>query len=380
MEKHHFAGALIRALRLEKNWSQETLARGICSVSYLSKIEQGKAEPDESIYELIFKKLDLHWQESSAHDILREALYEGIFSWDARYTRRLFQQLEKIWPNEAIGPCYLDFMIIHAYCRKQPELVNDGFIPFMDKRQSALYRMLQHEHMAAYHIYPCPLTAFSVAEEAYHQGNYTRALEYLQLASEQAAREGYVYVQMIAEHYMVNCYSDMGNLDAMHRHSVVAERIGRVLQEEELVKTIRYNIAATKAEFGDYKGAYAYFSSLEDPNLMDMHKLAICCEALGKTEEARQALIVSEALEGSQIQHEMCRLISYRLDHPAYLSDPQYGDMLMNTFENIRRNLHAGYARFHLRWVTQWLTANRQYRKAYEILNDFPGSPAFKLV
>ena len=75
----------------------------------------------------------------------------------------------------------------------------------------------------------------------------------------------------------------------------------------------------------------------------------------------------------------MCDLVAYRLDNPNHLNDPVYGEMLMHTFDAISQNLHAGYARFHLRWVTQWLTANRQYRKAYEILNDFPGSPAFKV-
>ena len=80
------------------------------------------------------------------------------------------------------------------------------------------------------------------------------------------------------------------------------------------------------------------------------------------------------------MQHDLCRLVEYRLEHPDHLNDPAYGQMLMSTFDAVRHNMHAGYARFHLRWVTQWLTANRQYRKAYEILNDFPGSPAFKLV
>ena len=380
MEIHNFAGALIRMMRLEKNWSQETLAQGICSVSYLSKIEQGKAEPNEALYGLLFEKLGLRWQEAAWHNTLRDDLYEGIFSWDTGYTRSLYKQLEKIWPNEVLGPCYVDFMVIRAYCKKQPELIQKDFVPLLNERQSALYRMLQHEHTAAYQIYPCPLTAFSVAEEAYHVGNYTRALEYLQMASEQAAREGYVYVQMIAEHYMVNCYSDMGNLDAMYRHSEISQRIGRILREDDLVRTIQYNIAATKAEFGDYEGAYTYFASLENPNLMALHKLAICCEALGKTNEAFKALEEAREAEGSDLQHRMCDLVTYRLEHPDYLSDSAYGQMLMDTFDEIRRNLHAGYARFHLLWVTQWLTANRQYRKAYEILNDFPGSPAFKLV
>ena len=44
-----FAGALLRMVRLEKNWSQETLCQGICTVSYLSKIEQGKAQPNDAL-------------------------------------------------------------------------------------------------------------------------------------------------------------------------------------------------------------------------------------------------------------------------------------------------------------------------------------------
>ena len=81
MEIHNFAGALIRMMRLEKNWSQETLAQGICSVSYLSKIEQGKAEPNESLYGLLYDKLGLHWQEAAWHNTLREDLYAVLLQY-----------------------------------------------------------------------------------------------------------------------------------------------------------------------------------------------------------------------------------------------------------------------------------------------------------
>ena len=39
-----FIGILIRRERLRQNYSQEGLCRGICAVSYLSKIEQGKVQ------------------------------------------------------------------------------------------------------------------------------------------------------------------------------------------------------------------------------------------------------------------------------------------------------------------------------------------------
>lgn len=47
------AGLLIRQARLQRDWSQEGLCRGICAPSYLSKIEQGKAAPSPEVTELL---------------------------------------------------------------------------------------------------------------------------------------------------------------------------------------------------------------------------------------------------------------------------------------------------------------------------------------
>ena len=34
--------------------------------------------------------------------------------------------------------------------------------------------------------------------------------------------------------------------------------------------------------------------------------------------------------------------------------------------------LGAGYARFHLKWMLEWYKANRRYREACALLEDFP--------
>ena len=52
-------GLIIRKRRLEKNRSQEGLCKGICTVGYLSKTEQGKAEPSEEISEALFARLGM---------------------------------------------------------------------------------------------------------------------------------------------------------------------------------------------------------------------------------------------------------------------------------------------------------------------------------
>lgn len=46
-------GALIRQLRVERNYSQAGLAHGICAASYLSKIEQGRAASRTGLFHLM---------------------------------------------------------------------------------------------------------------------------------------------------------------------------------------------------------------------------------------------------------------------------------------------------------------------------------------
>lgn len=56
-------GILIRKRRQMANWSQETLCEGICAVSYLSKIEQGKTEGSSEVLYLLLRRLGILWRE-----------------------------------------------------------------------------------------------------------------------------------------------------------------------------------------------------------------------------------------------------------------------------------------------------------------------------
>ena len=51
MRGARIAGLLIRQARLRRDWSQDGLCLGICTPSYLSKIEQGKAAPSPEVTE-----------------------------------------------------------------------------------------------------------------------------------------------------------------------------------------------------------------------------------------------------------------------------------------------------------------------------------------
>ena len=60
-------GVWIKLERLKRNWSQEGLCHGLCAVSYLSKIEQGKVPaPNPDLMRLLCKRLDGAWEDDPA--------------------------------------------------------------------------------------------------------------------------------------------------------------------------------------------------------------------------------------------------------------------------------------------------------------------------
>ena len=109
---------------------------------------------------------------------------------------------------------------------------------------------------------------------------------------------------------------------------------------------------------------------------MDLHKRAVCLEKLGRRDQAREALDqarqASAFFPSREIADDMCQLVRYRLEHPEYLKDAAYGEMLLRLFETLRRELPMGYVLFHLPWVEEWYVANRQYRQAWQLMRDFP--------
>ena len=94
------AGALIRRARLEKNWSQEGLCRGICSISWLSKIEAGREGADPELVSALFVRLGLDMAERPGDAELIGRCCEAAFSldyeaWDGLLAELRAARLEK---------------------------------------------------------------------------------------------------------------------------------------------------------------------------------------------------------------------------------------------------------------------------------------------
>ena len=73
--------AFLRRKRLEQGKKLEEVAEGICSVSYLSRIEKNQVEVNEEYYRSLFEKLDLNYDEVNEnrnHDYLIDLLIKYL--------------------------------------------------------------------------------------------------------------------------------------------------------------------------------------------------------------------------------------------------------------------------------------------------------------
>lgn len=375
------AGLFLRRERLRRGWSQEGLCRGVCAVSYLSKIEQGKATPSDEVLALLFGRLGLSWYDGddAAADARIEACYTLLFSGEGEALKRTIEAQRGELSALAYSRFAVDAMLLTAFVGDERAPLEADLEPFMTPRQLAIQRVLQERFDDALRLCPAAWIHLYHGRSHYHAGRYMAAMEALRAAHDAAAQDGYARILLLSRAYMGNCYADLRDSTRMREHYAAAERLARALHEEALLETLRYNTAATDLECGRVQEAYSYFSQKAQPSALDLHKLAVCCEKLGRREEALAALDAARSGEPCGVDPgllaPMLSLVRYRLEHPAYLGDPAYGALLLGCFDSLRRRLPSGYAVFHLPWVLEWYKANRQYKQACALLEDFPGFP-----
>ncbi|WP_459502517.1 helix-turn-helix domain-containing protein [Bacillus sp. C1] len=99
--------------RLQQKMTQEELCQGICSVSYLSKIENGKIEASEEILQLLCARLEI--AVSDLRDV-EEEVKEKLDEWLNALVHLDKQQVERTYNElKAEMKHVLDFEIINYY-------------------------------------------------------------------------------------------------------------------------------------------------------------------------------------------------------------------------------------------------------------------------
>lgn len=379
-----FIGALIRRERLRRNLSQEGLCKGICAVSWLSKIEQGKAEAGEDVLRPLLERLDIQY-ETDPDFLARtgrtvEELYRLLLSGLAGLPafREGLDQLRRD-RSRCDGSLYsLDLLLLDAFDRQvlPPDL--SEFAPTMDERQYALYLLLrllyggEDTSEELLRLSPRAYYTYIAACRRLQDGKFLAAYGLYQRTYELAAREGEPLLMAQAQLGLGGCASANGDWEAMLEHYRTGRKLLQAVGDPDgAISVIDYNTAATYLDLGQPERALPLLEAVGPRDALCCHKLAIALERLGRREEALEAVNKGRELEADSTAQpairEMLDLVAYRLEHPDYLRDKTYSELMERTFALLRRTMPAGFARFHLPYYLEVLEAERRYKEAYRL-------------
>ncbi len=139
-------GGYIKKKRKELNVTQNVVSNGICSVSYLSKIENNQIIPKEFYVKEIMEKLDVEktFYEKDFNDSLYlNKILQGIFYLDDNLIENIFKEIEMIEHNLTINICKLAYYVY--FCKKdenQYVMMLENLINNMNNFELKIYLFL----------------------------------------------------------------------------------------------------------------------------------------------------------------------------------------------------------------------------------------------
>lgn len=396
-------GLLIRKLRLERDYSQAGLCRGICAPSYLSKIEQGQAEAGPEIVERLLAALGVTYcRDESLLEQARESLaayHEARAREEPPETAWLDSNLERLTYSDLCldMQLYRLFRLLDREDRTGAEALRKELEPLlsqMGREQSYCYWTACSELtqdpagrldclLAAQRQKPCAYVGYAIASVFYHQGQYSRSIEAANRAYSLAAEEGDLYILVNTSFLLGSCYTDR-DLGFAEKYYDRAIRLGK-RQWPQLADWAAYNLGASYLEWGQPEKALYWLNRTQPVAGNDAHNLllhqkrAILYVQTGKPDLARADLAQAEEIlreaRGElwevELYTDMLEFVRQLLDGGE--GSPDHEKLLLRLYRDAGEKLGFGFRRFYGLYLVKRYRKERRYKDALRILEEISG-------
>ncbi|MGN0169836.1 MAG: helix-turn-helix domain-containing protein [Lachnospiraceae bacterium] len=390
---NQMVGYLIRSNRIRQKMSQEQLCKGICAISYLSKIESGIAEPDEQIIQKLFKALSIVYvQEEETIREYRDLLFRYF---DAYFHHESTVEMEekiyrnkKALENSELAIEYQLFCVYNAGSddRNVAERLLKGmerYREYMSEDAAFLYYMAKgmygknrQERDRAYgkarQIRDCSLVYEALMYDAFYEGCYQEALNDCRIGYERAMQEGFLLVAKQISFLEGVCYGNLGNISCMDQAYKRTRELSR--GDRKISASIDYNTAVVYIEQKLYEKAIPYLLSAlkqEEDKLTAFlinHKLAMAYEHIGDKTVGGVYLDMADKLSENlePVYRDMVTMARLRYDG-NYLDSPEY-ERILTGFSQMQKSMGADFVRFYQPYLVELLKAKRKYKEALRLI------------
>lgn len=362
---------LIHHKRIEKGWSLESLSHGICSVSYLSKLEKGSIDSTVDITNKLLEKLGIHL-ETDLNEILPKVdkFYHSFILFFIDESSYLTDdEIHKLLNSEY----FLDGLLIDAWQHTSHDKSKalQEYLPFFSYDQKKkYYQILVFNDLYDYHellnLFPDIDSYSIIANSLYKEGKYAKSIPYFIQYDEIASRKCDIDNMIFAKMGLGSVYACLLDIDTCLKYYNQALNLIMHSNNPSLKDYIYYNIAATYVELEEYDQALNYLNQTKIRDVLYYQKLAICYEHTENVELAKEALAQGYAL---RTQFDiLLDSIKYRLEHPDYIHDSNYEELILQAITKINESLPSGFLNLQETELLKYYEANRKYKDAYELL------------
>lgn len=391
---NQMVGYLIRFNRVKKKMSQEKLCKGICAISYLSKIEAGIAEPNEAIIEKLFNNLGITYVNDQ--ELINE--YKDLFDryFDAYFHQEKSAEIEeRIYKNKdriQASPLAIEYQLFCVYQASDERPVAakllkgmDGFKDYFNDETSFLYYMAKgrladsydqrvRAYIRARQIKDSSLCYEALMYEAYNRGEYLEALRYCTAGYARAMEEGFLLVARQLSFLEGMCYGKLGDLEAM----LMAYNRTRELfrGDDKISANIDYNIAMAYMAKAHYDDAIPYLLSALKKEQEELalffinHRLAMAYKAMDEEKIGEVYLSMAEtfAKKLGSVYSEMVKLAKLYYKDKGEGSD-EYGAILLKLYD-MEDEMGQDFVAFYRPYVIDYLKSKRKYKEAMRLIEE----------
>lgn len=403
-------GHLIRAERVRQDMKQIVLAKGICTPSYLSKIERNQIEPSEDIMLLLMERLSMDPGKLQENDEETELEFENLLiktyklvitSRNLELTAEKLNYLEQnspLFENDSLYNSYLlvtlRFRIILRFdtdqLENEIEVLNhsadnfDAYQLYLFQINKALFYYSIGNRKKAIHYFETILSKLDklpLNEWEKAEFNYTIAVIYAAddhiFTSTEYIKNALVYFR---ENLMMNrvldCYILIGithkrseqfqdSLDAYSKAMQICEEFN--LHSEKGI--IYHNIGTLNGMMGNSKQAiHFYEKSIESKKVEGEKLITILCLIVEYSKMDNKSLVIQWANKGINLFHQLDDELHrsyfhhYSLYKSLHSEEGLSKEVVESAIDYFKQLQDFRYIQKYCILLAEWYYNNRKYK------------------
>lgn len=382
MKNNRIAGALLRIERLRQNKGQKEVCFGICVPSYLSKIEHGTVNPDETIVKQLFSKMNItYYCDEVVMKKLQKKIEQYFYHLNYSYnTKEVYEELMQHKQILEYSELVIDWLLVKGFEGEDVLGELKNLEEYMEREQKAYFYLVCFKNRPDSHEAEnwCTLAAqilnnsFSYAKLLmcyFRWDNYTAIHQLENRITAIALDEGNTY-------YLANYYFMKGSAYACLNMDVLMMSCYRksihFLQNTGWVEELSdfyYNIGATYIALKKYEEAITYLEKAREC-VLTFHKLALSYIRMGNVEKGKEFLNrMKEEIE-QECPDDETELLRYQEAcmecETDFLENTEYMELLEKLIISLKKKYTFGHLYFYKDVIIETYKRQRKYKKALE--------------